>query len=99
MTRTMEFGGKTYRLYAIFRQKSHATLLAKINRAEGFSVRVTEQDTRGKNYYVWGRQKKPGYAIDWMTLKNLSNISIPKKNFGTVMYGSEYSESGRVEMD
>jgi hypothetical protein len=94
----MEFDGKTYRLYAIFNQKSHATTLAKVNRVNGFSVRITEQDVRGKSYLVWGRQKKPGYAIDWLTLKNLSNIIIPKKNFRTVMYGSEYKD-GRVEMD
>ena len=94
MTKTMEFDGKTYHLRAIFRQKVHATLLAKINRAEGFSIRITEQIVLGgKSYYVWGRQKKPGYAIDWITLRNLGNMSVPKKNFHTVMYDN------RVEMD
>lgn len=93
MTQALDFDGKTYYLRAILVHKSKATLLAKINRAEGFSVRITEQENPSKRYWVWARQKKPGYAIEWLTLRNLGNISIPRKNFGTVVY------KGEVEMD
>lgn len=59
MSRTMEFDGKTYRLYAIFNQKSHATILAKVNRVNGFSVRITEQDV-WKKLSCMGKTKETG---------------------------------------
>lgn len=78
--------GRQYIIRAIIGEtfKDVADRLVDANRKKGFSVftkQVKHAWGKSSNIQVWAAQSKPGYAIDWTTLRDLGYYEKPGMKF------------------